>query len=246
MAIYSYNQTTSQYELKERPLYTALRVGTLSNMENELNYQYELTDHLGNVRALFSKKDDGSLSFDGARDYYPFGSAMPGRSWNETGTYRFGYQGQFAEDETYSIKYTDKDGKTQYKETGFHNFEARMYDSKNGRWLTTDPARQHWSPYLAMGNNPIRSVDPDGKAAHIVAGALIGGGLAAFYLYQEGNLEWSWAAASKIALGAGTGALIAAVPGAPLAAFGTGATGTIAGVSTTLIGNSCCRFNCSC
>jgi RHS repeat-associated protein len=49
------------------------------------------------------------------------------------------------------------------EETGLDHFEARDYDSRLGRWLNPDPAGQHWSPYLAMGNNPVSGVDPDGR-----------------------------------------------------------------------------------
>jgi RHS repeat-associated protein len=63
-------------------------------------------------------------------------------------TYRHGYQGSFSE----------KD-----KETGWNHFEAREYDPIIGRWLVRDPAKQHFSPYLAIGNNPINRIDPDGK-----------------------------------------------------------------------------------
>lgn len=38
-----------------------------------------------------------------------------------------------------------------------------MYDSKIGRWTTIDPNKQHWSSYLAMGNNPLNKYDPDGR-----------------------------------------------------------------------------------
>ncbi|MBN2237122.1 MAG: hypothetical protein JW729_06155, partial [Bacteroidales bacterium] len=62
--------------------------------------------------------------------------------------YRFGFQGQFAEEDP---------------ETGYTAFESRLLDKRLGRWLTTDPAGQFWSPYLAMGNNPINGVDPDGE-----------------------------------------------------------------------------------
>jgi hypothetical protein len=37
-----------------------------------------------------------------------------------------------------------------------------MYDGRVGRWMTTDPYSQYHSPYLAMGNNPIGNIDPDG------------------------------------------------------------------------------------
>jgi hypothetical protein len=36
-----------------------------------------------------------------------------------------------------------------------------MYDSGKGRWFAPDPARQYWSPYVGMGNNPVSLVDPD-------------------------------------------------------------------------------------
>ncbi|MBK8806558.1 MAG: hypothetical protein IPO21_07910 [Bacteroidales bacterium] len=63
-------------------------------------------------------------------------------------TYRFGYQGQFAE---YDF------------ETDYNHFEARLYNPRIGRWMTTDPAGQYWSPYLAMGNNWMNRFDPDGR-----------------------------------------------------------------------------------
>lgn len=62
-------------------------------------------------------------------------------------TYRWGYQGQFAE----------KD-----EETGWNHFELRQYDPIVGRWLSVDPYRQFASPYVGMGNDPVNRVDPDG------------------------------------------------------------------------------------
>ena len=68
---------------------------------------------------------------------------MPGR--NLQGDYRYAYQGQEVD-----------------PETGKEAFELRLWDSRIGRWLTTDPAGQYSSPYLGMGNNPITRYDPDG------------------------------------------------------------------------------------
>jgi len=62
--------------------------------------------------------------------------------------YRYGYQGLFSERDTL---------------TGWNHFEAREYDPVIGRWLVPDPAKQHFSPYLAFSNNPINRIDPDGK-----------------------------------------------------------------------------------
>jgi hypothetical protein len=41
-------------------------------------------------------------------------------------------------------------------------FQLRLWDGRIGRWLSPDPYRQHASPYLGMGNNPIGGIDPDG------------------------------------------------------------------------------------
>lgn len=71
---------------------------------------------------------------------------LPGRQFVAE-QYRYSYQGAYAEDDP---------------ETGYHHFEARDYDSRIGRWLVPDPMGQHWSPYLAMSNNWINVVDPDG------------------------------------------------------------------------------------
>jgi hypothetical protein len=38
-----------------------------------------------------------------------------------------------------------------------------MYDPKFGRWISRDPHKQFWSPYIGMGNNPISGFDPDGR-----------------------------------------------------------------------------------
>jgi RHS repeat-associated protein len=109
------------------------------------NYQYEITDHLGNVRVVINgnKLGNGQADVVYNSDYYPFGTPIT-LSNND---YRYGYQGQYAEVD---------------KETGWNNFQLRMYDPAIGRWLSTDPAGQYHSPYLGMGNDPVSSVDPDG------------------------------------------------------------------------------------
>lgn len=105
---------------------------------------YELTDHLGNVREVFTDIS-GVATPVSYTDYYPHGSVMPGRNFSSTPSYRYNYQGQ------------EKDG-----ETGLVNFELRQMDPRLGRWFNPDPYGQYHSPYLSMGNNPMNSVDPDG------------------------------------------------------------------------------------
>lgn len=109
---------------------------------------FELSDHLGNVRSTF--KDNSGLDRASVMDYYPFGWTQPGRLSIGSFDYRYGYQGQFAE---------------QDDETGLASFELRSIDTRICRWSTFDPARQYHSPYLSMGNNPISGLDPDGAYA---------------------------------------------------------------------------------
>lgn len=142
MAIYS--DTAGSMVLTEQPMYGLDRIGvayTRSDAVGNRSYTYEIKDHLGNVRAVFSK--GSSNTTDNYTDYYPFGMPMPEK--NIVGDYRYGFQGQEID-----------------PETGKEAFQLRLWDSRIGRWLTTDPYRQHASPYLGMGNNPIYLTDPDG------------------------------------------------------------------------------------
>jgi RHS repeat-associated protein len=83
-----------------------------------------------------------------ATDYETWGGVLREQKWEDMeGEYRYGYQG----------KYAEKD-----EETGWEHFELREYDPVIGRWMVRDPRRQYWSPYLAMGNNPMNRVDPTG------------------------------------------------------------------------------------
>ena len=142
MAIYTDNNQTNTMALAEQPIYGSGRIGVAYNGGNTV---YEMTDHLGNVRAVFTKNQSNEADLEGYTDYYPFGMPMPRRSLIGPDGYRYAFQGQ------------EKD-----PETGKEAFELRLWDSRIGRWLTTDPAGQYASPYLGMGNNWINVIDPDG------------------------------------------------------------------------------------
>jgi RHS repeat-associated protein len=106
-------------------------------------YAYELSDHLGNVRAVVAKSGS-TMEVRMYTDYYPYGMVIRQGGTND---YRYEYQGQYAE----------KD-----KETNWNAFELRMYDSRIARWLQYDPKGEFWSPYVGMGNDPVKNTDPDG------------------------------------------------------------------------------------
>nr|WP_197718721.1 RHS repeat-associated core domain-containing protein [Pedobacter schmidteae] len=142
LAIYDNKGTPLQQ--KEVPVYAASRIGIYNRPGN--SYQYELSDHLGNVRVVLNgtKTSNGEADVVYYSDYYPFGTALTLQGSND---YRYGYQGQYAEVD---------------KETGWNSFELRMYDPAIGRWMNVDPYAEFHSPYVGMGNNPVALTDPDG------------------------------------------------------------------------------------
>lgn len=146
LATYSINDFSSSPTLDEHTIYGVSRLGVYKR--NSRKTSYEITDHLGNVRAVVAKNNARLLG----TDYYPGGMPMPSRDVN--GDYRYGFQGQELD-----------------KETGKPAFELRLYDPRIMRWLTTDPANQYASPYMAMGNNWVNRVDPDGGEDNPVYGS---------------------------------------------------------------------------
>ena len=89
-------------------------------------------------------------------NYYPFGSIMPGRSYN-SGDYRYGFNSMEKDDEIKNITGSSYD------------FGARMYDSRLGRWFSVDPQfkkQPGWSTYKAFLDNPIFFVDPEGETEY--------------------------------------------------------------------------------
>jgi RHS repeat-associated protein len=117
------------------------RIGTYYKQSN--TYAYELSDHLGNVRAVIALNGT-TYQVKMYTDYYPYGMVISTAGTNDD---RHGFQGQ----------YSEKDN-----ETNWNAFELRMYDSRIVKWLQADPNAQFSSPYVAMGNNPVSGVDKDG------------------------------------------------------------------------------------
>jgi RHS repeat-associated protein len=71
-----------------------------------------------------------------------------------------------------------------------HDFHARMYDATTGRWLVPDPAAQFANPYLAMGNNPVSKVDPDGRFS--VVTSWLTGFVHGFFSTGSGRRNEGW------------------------------------------------------
>ncbi|MDQ3534652.1 MAG: hypothetical protein M3421_03395, partial [Bacteroidota bacterium] len=158
-------------------------------------------------------------------DYYPYG--LVASNWVR--------QGEKATKDLFQ-------GKTYEELTQWSDFHARQYDAALGRWLGVDPQNQFASPYLAMGNNPVMMVDPDGELAWFVPmiiGAVIGGTAGGIHASNDPNMSIGQgillgatigglsggAAAGVSAIGGGAmlaGAAGGAVGGAGFSGMGTG------------------------
>lgn len=113
---------------------------------NAYVYEYNLTDHLGNVRYSFNQNGT-KLQQD---DYYAFGM--------KRNTFASGVKNKYL----YNGKEVQEELGEQY------DYGARFYDPVIGRFNTIDPLSEvsrRFSPYGYGLNNPIRFIDVDGMYA---------------------------------------------------------------------------------
>jgi RHS repeat-associated protein len=117
--------------------------GRAVNNSGTYTYQYNLTDHLGNVRYSFDIYS-GAVRELQRDDYYAFGL----RKAATAGTNNYLYNGKELQDEL-----------------GQYDYGARFYDPIIGRWNVVDPLADHsfdMTPYHYCSNNPMNRLDPDG------------------------------------------------------------------------------------
>jgi len=122
--------------------------------------QYELTNHLGNVLTTITDRklpelQTGAKTYTAdilsSQDYYPFGMLMPERTSN-TDKYKFGFNGKENDNDVKGV------GNQQ-------DYGMRIYDTRIGRFLSTDPITKKYpwyTPYQFAGNKSLNSIDLDG------------------------------------------------------------------------------------
>ncbi|MBB2145786.1 RHS repeat-associated core domain-containing protein [Pedobacter sp. LMG 31464] len=117
----------------------------VKDVSDNYKYEYNLSDHLGNVRYSFDIYV-GAVRRIQSDDYYAFGlrkSVSP-----------------VVLDNNYLYN-----GKELQDELGQYDYGARFYDPVIGRWNVIDPLAEvsrRFSPYVYGKNNPIMFIDPDG------------------------------------------------------------------------------------
>jgi len=135
--------------------------GRVSFDNGQSLYEYNLTDHLGNLRLSFADRNgdgDVDITSDPATNevlqehhYYPFGMALEG-DWvnNPVKGNNYRYNGKEL-NEDFGL--------------GWYDYGARWYDASIGRWKAVDPLAEEapdWTPYRYSYNNPILFIDPNG------------------------------------------------------------------------------------
>ena len=111
--------------------------------------QYNITDHLGSTRAVV----DQSANVIQATDYYPYGLPF---QYNSLEKNRYLYNNKEIQNQSLGSVFL-----------GTYDYGARFYDPELGRWHSVDPMAEKYytiSPYVYVGNNPIRFIDPNGMA----------------------------------------------------------------------------------
>lgn len=185
-------------------------------------YEYVITDHLGNARITFKEGNEGGFAIAEIvqeNHYYPFGLKMEGSFTPDSP------QSQINKYQYNGIEYIDNFD----LDVNFATF--RTLDPALGRWWQIDPYAESFhslTPYNSMANNPVRYNDPDGDWVNIVIGGFIGGAVNVYTHW--GQIDGLGDGFAAFGIGAAGGAITAATGGLAAGA-GLAGGGLIGGVS---------------
>ncbi|HTJ53000.1 MAG TPA: RHS repeat-associated core domain-containing protein [Cyclobacteriaceae bacterium] len=176
-----YNGTT----LSEQSIYGSSRLGLYRGDRSKGTRRlgskfFELSNHLGNVLSIIT--DNVNMTVDStwanvvnASDYYAFGSTMPGRTYDASATYRYGFNGK------------EKDADAEWGSTEY-DYGFRIYNPKIGKFLSVDPLTKSYpwyTPYQFAGNMPIVAIDLDGLEEKVTIKPHVAIGAAATVVTKE-------------------------------------------------------------
>ena len=138
--------------------------------DSATNTYYYLKDNLGSVLGLM----DGSGT--NLVEEYRY------NAWGQVTVYTNGVE---ATESTVGNRYLWQ-GREYSWATGLYYFRARWYDPVTGRWLSKDPIgiSGGLNQYVALRNNPVNVVDPDGLAPQLIGVDSTG------RAYYSGDRDW--------------------------------------------------------
>ena len=128
--------------------------------------EYNLTDHLGNVRVVFAAHNNGQPEVMQQTSYYPFGMTMQQQQYGQSyQANRMLYNGKELQDDELAGVSLD-----------WYDYGARMYDAVLGRFPSLDPIANMFpqvTPYNYAENKPINCIDLWGlQAVQVSTGAM--------------------------------------------------------------------------
>jgi RHS repeat-associated protein len=139
----------------------ALNLGTFTNpltleITNNNNNQIFELDNITLTQDGIAGVSYYTAQLVSAQDYYPFGTTLPGRTFQDDrfSGYRFTFNG----------KEKDKEGMGGGGST--YDYGFRIYNAQIGKFLSVDPLTKSYpwyTPYQFAGNKPIENIDVDGK-----------------------------------------------------------------------------------
>jgi RHS repeat-associated protein len=127
-------------------------------------WEYNLNDHLGNVRVVITPYTTAGYATVLQEDnYFPFGMKISQLSTSITTTNDYLYNG--------------KQLQTNFN-LNWYDYGARFYDPALGRWHSVDPMAEMYnscSPYAYVLNNPVNLFDPNGMYSMFFNGEEVDG-----------------------------------------------------------------------
>jgi RHS repeat-associated protein len=116
------------------------------------SWNYYITDHLGSTRKVVDSNNNVKETIN----YYPFGSEMKMQD-----------PAQMAGDTWQQYRFTGKELDNQ-NGLNWYDFGARWYDVAGvPMWTSVDPLAEKYYPYSPYNyclDNPVKNIDPDGRA----------------------------------------------------------------------------------